>query len=396
MKGWENTTAWGRSKRGRYSTLRETLSEAATAGWGRMKGWAASAPWEGVGTARPGDVLVLKDVSFTIEPGEVVGIIGPNGAGKSTLLKIISHITEPTAGQVRLRGRVGSLLEVGTGFHQELTGRENVFLNGAILGMGRREIARKFDEIVAFAEIDKFIDTPVKRDSSGMQVRLAFSVAAHLDPSILLIDEVLAVGDLRFQRKCMDYAKSLYTRGATVLLVSHNMFAIKAICNRAILLCHGRQCFDGVPEEAIQLYEKESRLGTLPWAQGMLGRDPSRCPVSIKDVEVLDEAGRPRTVFEFGERLRVRLHFETSQRLDDANFVVSVLRSDDVACCNYNTARTSSPCRRCPEAAPSSFSRRRSSSSPSCMPSRCWCGTPLSNGSIAPRWGQRFTSSTIS
>src|SRR5439155_4766945 len=173
----------------------------------------------------------LKDVNFDVDEGDVLGIVGKNGAGKSTLLKILSRIAEPTAGRVELRGQVSSLLEVGTGFHPELTGRENIFLNGAILGMPRREIARKFADIVAFAEIDKLIDTPVKRYSSGMYVRLAFAVAAHLSPNILLIDEVLAVGDLAFQRKCMEHASSLKERDATVLLVSHNMFAIKAACS---------------------------------------------------------------------------------------------------------------------------------------------------------------------
>src|SRR5205807_47703 len=181
----------------------------------------------------------LKDVSFEVKQGEVVGIIGRNGAGKSTLLKILSRITEPTEGRVRIRGRVASLLEVGTGFHPELTGRENIFVNGAILGMTRAEVKRKFDEIVAFAEIEKFLDTPVKRYSSGMYVRLAFAVAAHLEPEILLVDEVLAVGDAQFQKRCLGKMHDVAHNGRTILFVSHNMAAIEQLCSGAILLKRG-------------------------------------------------------------------------------------------------------------------------------------------------------------
>ena len=186
----------------------------------------------------------LKDVSFEVKEGEVVGIIGGNGAGKSTLLKILSRITEPTEGRVRLRGRVSSLLEVGTGFHPELTGRENIFLNGAILGMSRRDIRRKFDEIVAFAEVEQFLDTPVKRYSSGMYVRLAFAVAAHLEPEILVVDEVLAVGDAAFQRKCLGKLQGIAKGGTTVLFVSHNMGAIGTLCQRTTYLENGRASSD--------------------------------------------------------------------------------------------------------------------------------------------------------
>lgn len=196
----------------------------------------------------------LRDVSFEVEQGEVVGLIGRNGAGKSTLLKILSRITEPTRGTVRLRGRVGSLLEVGTGFHPELTGRENIVLNGSILGMKRREIEAKFDEIVAFAEMSKFLDTPVKRYSSGMYVRLAFAVAAHLDPEVLLVDEVLAVGDIAFQRKCLGKMSDVATQGRTVLFVSHNMAAIENLCNRALLLEDGEISERGPVDQVIPEY----------------------------------------------------------------------------------------------------------------------------------------------
>jgi lipopolysaccharide transport system ATP-binding protein len=199
-------------------------------------------------------IWALKDVSFSIKRGEVVGIIGRNGAGKSTLLKILSRITEPTEGHAEIRGRVGSLLEVGTGFHPELSGRENIYLNGAILGMKKVEIAHKFDEIVAFAEVEKFIDTPVKHYSSGMYVRLAFAVAAHLEPEILLVDEVLAVGDAAFQKKCLGKMGDVAKEGRTVLFVSHNMAAVLGLCERAILLDLGRAIIDGYSREVVDQY----------------------------------------------------------------------------------------------------------------------------------------------
>jgi lipopolysaccharide transport system ATP-binding protein len=196
----------------------------------------------------------LKDVSFEIKQGDRVGIIGRNGAGKSTLLKILSRITEPTQGSIKIKGRVASLLEVGTGFHPELTGRENIFLNGAILGMGKEEIKRKFDEIVAFAEVEKFLDTPVKRYSSGMYVRLAFAVAAHLEPEILIVDEVLAVGDVQFQKKCLGKMEDVGKEGRTVLFVSHNMAAVKTLCNSAILLNNGNLKSIGNSQKIINQY----------------------------------------------------------------------------------------------------------------------------------------------
>lgn len=203
----------------------------------------------------------LRDVSFAVEPGQIVGIIGRNGAGKSTLLKVMSRITEPTTGRIRLRGRVASLLEVGTGFHPELTGRENIFLNGAILGMTRREIRSKFDEIAAFSEVEKFLDTPVKRYSSGMYVRLAFAVAAHLEPEILVIDEVLAVGDADFQKKCLGKMRTMHTEGRTVLVVSHQMSMINALCDRGIVLKRGQIVFDGTTSDAVMHYLSQGGVG---------------------------------------------------------------------------------------------------------------------------------------
>ncbi len=202
-----------------------------------------------------GDIFdALKDVTFDVSRGEVVGIVGPNGAGKSTLLKILSRITEPTVGRIGLKGRVASLLEVGTGFHPELTGRENIYLNGSILGMSKNEISSKFDEIVAFAEVERFLNTPVKRYSSGMYVRLAFAVAAHLQPEILVVDEVLAVGDAAFQKKCLGKMGDVAKEGRTILFVSHNMAAVQALCDRAILLQSGKLIYDGPTAEVTQRY----------------------------------------------------------------------------------------------------------------------------------------------
>ena len=216
-------------------------------------------------------IWALRDVNFEVRPGEVVGIIGRNGAGKTTLLKILSRITEPTTGRAQLYGRTGSLLEVGTGFHPELTGRENVFLNGAILGMKRAEIVRKFDEIVAFAEIEKFIDTPVKYYSSGMYMRLAFAVAAHLDPEILIVDEVLAVGDATFQKKCLGKMGNVAREGRTILFVSHNLGAVQSLCETGLVLTHGVAEFLGPVGEAIQHYSNSLRSPALEDMKGIRG-----------------------------------------------------------------------------------------------------------------------------
>jgi lipopolysaccharide transport system ATP-binding protein len=235
-----------------YRTLRETVSEAMTAPFRRIrKLWQGEAS----GAAELHETYwALRDVSFEIQRGEVVGLIGRNGAGKSTLLKILSQITEPATGRVTMYGRVGSLLEVGTGFHGELTGRENIYLNGAILGMKRREIMQRFDEIVDFAEVEQFIDTPVKHYSSGMYLRLAFAVAAHLEPEILLVDEVLAVGDARFQRKCLQKMQDVGQEGRTVIFVSHNMPAITRLCQRALLLESGQLQHDGPAPQVVGAY----------------------------------------------------------------------------------------------------------------------------------------------
>jgi lipopolysaccharide transport system ATP-binding protein len=228
-----------------YRTLRDDLMRIASAPLRRLRGVASS---------HSEDFWALRDIGFEVQASEVVGIIGKNGAGKSTLLKILSRITRPTTGRAELRGRIGSLLEVGTGFHPELTGRENIYLNGSILGMRRREINRRFDEIVAFAEVERFLDTPVKRYSSGMYVRLAFAVAAHLEPEVLIVDEVLAVGDQNFQKKCLGKMSDVGRSGRTVLFVSHNMAAVEALCHRCVLLDSGRLVMEGETAAIVNRY----------------------------------------------------------------------------------------------------------------------------------------------
>jgi len=317
----------------RHDTLRDQLADS-------LKSWLRRPDASRAGHET---FWALKDISFEIKEGETVGIIGRNGAGKSTLLKILSRITEPTSGQATIRGRVGSLLEVGTGFHPELSGRENLYLSGAILGMSRAEMERKFDAIVAFAEIEQFIDTPVKHYSSGMYVRLAFAVAAHLDPDILLIDEVLSVGDLAFQTKCIEHTKRLQASNSTVLFVSHNMFSIKSMCRRVIYLSGGLVRYDGPSEDGIALYEEENRLETLPWAVNQVGADLDQLALRITATEIMDEQGRPCHVFDHGQRMRIRLSFEARGEVKDANFGVSVFRSDNVACCHFNTAMDQFP-----------------------------------------------------
>ncbi len=258
----------------------------------------------------------LRDVSFDVKEGEVIGIIGRNGAGKSTLLKILSRITDPTEGQVMLRGRLASLLEVGTGFHPELTGRENIFLNGAILGMRKTEIKARFDEIVAFSEIEKFLDTPVKHYSSGMYVRLAFAVAAHLNPEVLIVDEVLAVGDMAFQKKCLGKMSEVSRGGRTVLFVSHNMAAVESLCQRGIVLEQGQLVFDGSSKEAVEFYLHLAQ-GESGGPQGHvvdLSQVPRRSRLSsgclLSKLEFLTQGDQPLSAgLPLGDRLKIRVHF---------------------------------------------------------------------------------------
>jgi lipopolysaccharide transport system ATP-binding protein len=295
-------------RRERYRTLRDTLSDAVAAPVRRLRSALRGVDREQENNAAS-VIWALKNVSFQVPRGGVIGIIGRNGAGKSTLLKILSRITEPTEGYAEVRGRVGSLLEVGTGFHPELTGRENIYLNGAILGMKKTEIERKFDEIVAFAEVERFIDTPVKHYSSGMYTRLAFAVAAHLESEILLVDEVLAVGDAEFQKKClgaMEHVSQEY--GRTVLFVSHNMAAVKSLTKSGVFLDHGLATFEGPVDSVIQRYleciqRRNSNVAERSWGRGT--------HTAISDVRLLDAAGRPTTHYVPGESLRIQVELET-------------------------------------------------------------------------------------
>jgi lipopolysaccharide transport system ATP-binding protein len=263
----------------------------------------------------------VNDVSFEVQPGEAVGVIGRNGAGKSTLFKLMSRITEPTQGRIEIRGRLGSLLEVGTGFHQELTGRENIYLAGSILGMTRREINAKFKPIVDFAEIDKFLDTPVKRYSSGMYVRLAFGVIAHLEPEILIVDEVLAVGDAPFQKRCIDRMTQLTQSGKTILFVSHNMQQIPRLCTRAVMLERGKLIQQGSATEIVQSYMdrllKDARSGDL--------REKPRTGdgrAKFVNVQLVDAGGRPLSVFTCGDDMMIRVTVEAQCDLSDVGIMV--------------------------------------------------------------------------
>lgn len=300
-----------------YATMRETLVTTLRAPFKRF---------QNNGTPSNQWVWALKGVGFEINPGEVVGIIGRNGAGKSTLLKILARITEPTAGKIELFGRIGSLLEVGTGFHSELSGRENIFLNGSILGMTKAEIKSKFDEIVAFAEVDAFIDTPVKRYSSGMYVRLAFAVAAHLDPEILLLDEVLAVGDVAFQKKCLGKMNEVSKNGRTVIFVSHNMASIISICSRCILIDGGKIGFDGPVDSAIRRYLEAS-------AQ----HDGARCfPIEpakaaqFTSLRLMTSEGEPTASFDFRFDIVVAAEYVVRQAIPQGLLGIRVSTADGI------------------------------------------------------------------
>jgi lipopolysaccharide transport system ATP-binding protein len=287
-----------------YRTLRDTLMQAAKRPIERIR-------HPGAATHTSEALWALKDVNLEVRQGDVIGIIGRNGAGKSTLLKVLSHITEPTEGRVEIRGRVGSLLEVGTGFHGELTGRENIYLNGAILGMTRAEIRRKFDEIVEFSEIGRFLDTPVKRYSSGMYVRLAFAVAAHLDPEILIVDEVLSVGDASFQKKCLGKMEDVAGHGRTVFFVSHNMQAVRTLCSNAVEIEAGRVVNAGEASQIVGDYltKQAASEASVRWSPG---EGPGDRLARLLSVEVLDESGDVASVLFSDQPFRVRIEFEAS------------------------------------------------------------------------------------
>jgi lipopolysaccharide transport system ATP-binding protein len=325
------------SPTGGYQTLREAVIRGVAAPLGRLR-----RPFrqrESLPDSPDGqDLWALNDVSLDIQPGEAVGVIGRNGAGKSTFLKVLSRITEPTQGRVELRGRVGSLLEVGTGFHTELTGRENIYLNGAIFGMTRREIDRKFDDIVAFSEVEQFLDTPVKRYSSGMFVRLAFAVAAHLEPEILLVDEVLAVGDAAFQKKCLGKMGEVSQSGRTVLFVSHNMATVLNLCDKAAVFAHGRLAFLGPVVDGVKHYMNQHEAAEEAEVDlaDHLNRRPGCTPVLGK-IRLLDEAGNPTTQIPCGAPVMVELETVPGCPFTEPHFAVGI---DDVLGCRVLTAAT--------------------------------------------------------
>ncbi len=325
------------SRADQFLTLRDTLSNL----W-RVPFRRAASDGEDADSRR---IWALRDVSFEVMPGEIVGIVGRNGAGKSTLLKILSRITQPTSGQIDIYGRVGSLLEVGTGFNPELTGRENVYLNGAILGMRRREIDRKFDEIVEFSEVDKFIDTPVKHYSSGMYMRLAFGVAAHLEPEILIVDEVLAVGDFSFQKKCIGKISAVAREGRTVLFVSHNIVALRSLCHRAIWLSEGKVERIGGVDEVVNGYlqqdnrTRHEKIWSEPGGEPELADSSSpSCEVSMRLVRLEPQTALP------DDRLTVQVPisivFEYVNRIPDNLLQVSFVLYNVEGICIFNGRST--------------------------------------------------------
>lgn len=319
--------------RKRHDTLRDQIMDAATAVFRRNSQESASGPEHATKTHA---FWALKDVCFDVKEGEVLGVIGRNGAGKSTLLKILSRITEPTTGFADLYGRVGSLLEVGTGFHPELTGRENIYLNGAILGMNNGEIARKFDEIVDFSGVEQFIDTPVKRYSSGMVVRLAFAVAAHLEPEILIIDEALAVGDAAFQKKCVGKMGEVAKGGRTVLLVSHNMGYISALAERAILLERGKVKFVGETERAISAYLDDATRESSSDLRRNPGRAPGMTPALIA-ARLTDGTGQGKETFTTGEDWFLELEYSCPEETRLAGGGFNIRTRDGFRVGGFNT-----------------------------------------------------------
>ncbi|MBL0234355.1 MAG: ABC transporter ATP-binding protein [Chitinophagaceae bacterium] len=305
-------------REGGYTALRDVISSRAKRIFGEKRATLSTKE----------EFWAIKDLDFEIKRGEAVGIIGKNGAGKSTLLKVLSRITEPTLGRIELNGRVASLLEVGTGFHPELTGRENVFLNGAILGMGRSEIRRKFDEIVDFSGVERFLDTPVKRYSSGMYVRLAFAVAAFLEPEILIVDEVLAVGDAEFQKKCLGKMQQVSRgEGRTVLFVSHNMAAVKSLCSTGIVLKNGRMDFYGSNYEAVQHYQNHNQSNTSFHHEGEVNLAPGNASIRILQMDVVPQEGEILSM-NSGVEFRLKVFNSLVDRNLDVTFEVA--NNDDI------------------------------------------------------------------
>lgn len=304
-----------------YGSLREEVMDALASPLRRVL--------KGEARREAPSVWAIKDVSFEVNEGDVVGIVGRNGAGKSTLLKILSRITEPTEGRIKMRGRIASLLEVGTGFHPELTGRENIFLNGALLGMTAKEIKARFDEIVAFSEIEKFLDTPVKRYSSGMYVRLAFAVAAHLEPEILIIDEVLAVGDAIFQKKCLGKMGEVAKGGRTVIFVSHNMVAVQGLCNRAVLMEGGRAIMSGPTRDIVGHYLSNSsgiRRATREYPS-----NPAK-QVKIRKVAVRNQSGEEKEILDLNEKITIQVDYELREPTSNISIGLKITPEESGQC----------------------------------------------------------------
>jgi len=326
------------SERGGYTALRDVLMQNAQALWNKTKELAKGNPVIQGDTLE--EVWALRDVNFEIHRGEAVGIIGRNGAGKSTLLKILSRITEPSNGRVTINGRVASLLEVGTGFHPELTGRENIYLNGTILGMTRKEIRSRFDEIVEFAEVKKYLDTPVKRYSSGMYVRLGFAVAAHLEPEILVVDEVLAVGDVQFQKKCLGKMGDVAREGRTVLFVSHNMAAVENLCNTGIVMENGKIGFNGGITEALKFYLNSmteiidsSSIGTRSDRRG-------EGQVRITGIKIKDEEKNENVPFQTGTKLFFEINYKSGENVKNPRIIIGLYDLMNVGVARFDTEIT--------------------------------------------------------
>ncbi len=321
--------------------LSERLQEALLAPLGRFRRNPPASSHLAPGSKARESLWALRDVSLEIGAGEAVALIGPNGAGKSTLLKLMSRITLPTEGRITLRGRVATLLEVGTGFHPELTGRENIFVNGAILGMRRREIEGRFEEIVAFSGVERFIDTPVKRYSSGMYVRLAFAVAAHLQPEILLVDEVLAVGDAEFQRKCLGKMEEVSEAGRTVVFVSHNMAAVQRLCSRGFLIDNGRLAAEGTAAEVVAAYFDRTNPGEQVGV-AVIGEDVERFEGSgaarLRRVVLADADGEPTSSIRLGQAFRVTMTFEVFESIPEAVAEIGICTADGQRFATMQTA----------------------------------------------------------
>lgn len=318
---------------GAYSTLRDAIARAAKSPFRRFHSSSRGQSPHPIPRREDRYIWALRHVSFEVQKGEAVGIIGPNGAGKSTLLRVLSRITEPTEGWAKIRGRIGSLLDVGTGFHPELTGRENIYVSGAILGMKRIEINQKFEDIVAFSELERFLDTPVKHYSSGMYVRLAFAVAAHLEPEILLVDEVLAVGDLAFQKKCLGKMEDVTEEGRTVLFVSHNMAAIQALTHRAICLKAGRVLSDGETEETIQRYLEVVDSATPAGSGDLSLRTEAKF---LQSIEIL-QGGKPVSVIRMGTPIAFKVTLHASRPINRPSVGVAIDSEQGVRIVGFTT-----------------------------------------------------------